>query len=122
MSRITVESAYQQLLAEGYVESKPKRGIFVANVDIDVIPNKRLDVTKETSNSIDEQFEYDCSQGLIDQTAFPITHWKRALQEAILKYENALFAKEDPKASSLFEIIFQHIYIMRAYMPHLIKL
>ncbi|MEI5888998.1 PLP-dependent aminotransferase family protein [Bacillus cereus] len=97
VSRITVESAYQQLLAEGYVESKPKRGIFVANVDIDVIPNKRLDVTKETSNSIDEQFEYDCSQGLIDQTAFPITHWKRALQEAILKYENTLFAKEDPQ-------------------------
>ncbi len=40
ISCITVESAYQQLLAEGYVESKPKRGIFVANVDIDVIPNK----------------------------------------------------------------------------------
>ena len=37
VSRITVESAYQQLLAEGYVESKPKRGIFVAEVDIDVI-------------------------------------------------------------------------------------
>lgn len=29
VSRITVESAYQQLLAEGYVESKPKRGIFL---------------------------------------------------------------------------------------------
>lgn len=29
VSRITVESAYQQLLAEGYVESKPKRGILL---------------------------------------------------------------------------------------------
>ena len=42
VSRITVESAYQQLLAEGYVESKPKRGIFVAEVDIDVIQNNKL--------------------------------------------------------------------------------
>ena len=51
ISRITVESAYQQLLAEGYVESKPKRGIFVANFDIDVIPNKS-EMHKE-----DEQFD-----------------------------------------------------------------
>lgn len=29
VSRITVESAYQQLQAEGYVESKPKRGILL---------------------------------------------------------------------------------------------
>lgn len=97
ISRITVESAYQQLLAEGYVESKPKRGIFVANFDIDVIPNKKRNAAKKTSNLIDEKFEYDCSQGLIDQNKFPITNWKRALQESILTYENALFAKEDPQ-------------------------
>ena len=51
ISRITVESAYQQLLAEGYAESKPKRGIFVANFDIDIIPNKTK-CSKE-----DEQFD-----------------------------------------------------------------
>lgn len=114
ISRITVESAYQQLLAEGYVESKPKRGIFVVNVDIDVIPNKKLNTTKETSNLIEEQFEYDCSQGLIDQTAFPITNWKRALHEAILKYENALFAKEDPQGEFVLrEHISTYLYHAR---------
>ncbi|PGB04686.1 PLP-dependent aminotransferase family protein [Bacillus toyonensis] len=114
ISRITVESAYQQLLAEGYVESKPKRGIFVANVDIDVIPNKKLNTAKETSNLIEEPFEYDCSQGLIDQAAFPITNWKRALQEAILKYENALFAKEDPQGEFVLrEHISTYLYHAR---------
>ncbi|PEX86405.1 PLP-dependent aminotransferase family protein [Bacillus cereus] len=114
ISRITVESAYQQLLAEGYVESKPKRGVFVANVDIDVIPNKSLHVAKETSNLIVEQFKYDCSQGLIDQNAFPITNWKRALQEAILKYENALFAKEDPQGEFILrEHISTYLYHAR---------
>ncbi|HFJ9285651.1 TPA: PLP-dependent aminotransferase family protein [Bacillus toyonensis] len=114
ISRITVESAYQQLLAEGYVESKPKRGIFVANVDIDVIPNKKLNMAKEKSNLIEDPFEYDCSQGLIDQTAFPITNWKRALQEAILKYENALFAKEDPQGEFVLrEHISTYLYHAR---------
>ncbi|HDX9610675.1 TPA: PLP-dependent aminotransferase family protein [Bacillus toyonensis] len=114
ISRITVESSYQQLLAEGYVESKPKRGIFVANVDIDVIPNKKLNKAKEPSDLIEEPFEFDCSQGLIDQTAFPITNWKRALQEAILKYENALFAKEDPQGEFVLrEHISTYLYHAR---------
>ncbi|MGE7884094.1 PLP-dependent aminotransferase family protein [Bacillus sp. NPDC094077] len=114
ISRITVESAYQQLLAEGYVESKPKRGIFVADVDIDVIPNKKLIVAREANNLLNEQYEYDCSQGLIDQTAFPITNWKRALQEALLKYENALFTKEDPQGEFILrEHISNYLYHAR---------
>lgn len=71
VSRITVESAYQQLLAEGYVESKPKRGIFVAEVDIDVIQKKQQIVSNSANNKEKEQYDYDCSQGLIDQKLFP---------------------------------------------------
>ena len=71
VSRITVESAYQQLLAEGYVESKPKRGIFVAEVDIDVIQKKQQIASSSTNNKEKEQYDYDCSQGLIDQKLFP---------------------------------------------------
>nr|MBU6863907.1 winged helix-turn-helix domain-containing protein [Streptococcus oralis] len=61
VSRITVESAYQQLLAEGYVESKPKRGIFVAEVDIDVIQKKQQIASNSANNKKDEQYDYDCS-------------------------------------------------------------
>ena len=50
VSRITVESAYQQLLAEGYVESKPKRGIFVAEVDIDIIRKKQQIASNSANN------------------------------------------------------------------------
>ena len=72
---------------------------------------------------IEEKFEYDCSQGLIDQNAFPITNWKRALQESILTYENALFAKEDPQGEfALREHISIYLYHSRVYILHLIKL
>ena len=33
VSRNTIDLAYSQLLSEGYVESKPKKGYFVADVD-----------------------------------------------------------------------------------------
>ncbi|MGG0207337.1 PLP-dependent aminotransferase family protein [Bacillus mycoides] len=114
VSRITVESAYQQLLAEGYVESKPKRGIFVVEVDIDVIQNKQLVASNSANNTKNEQYDYDCSQGLIDQKAFPITNWKRALQETLFQYENELFAKEDPQGEFILrEHISKYLYHAR---------
>lgn len=114
VSRITVESAYQQLLAEGYVESKPKRGIFVAEVDIDVIQKKQQIASNSANDKKNEQFDYDCSQGLIDQKAFPITNWKRAIHETLFQYENELFAKEDPQGELVLrEHISKYLYHAR---------
>ncbi|HDR7435816.1 TPA: PLP-dependent aminotransferase family protein [Bacillus anthracis] len=114
VSRITVESAYQQLLAEGYVESKPKRGIFVAEVDIEVIQKKQQIASNIANNKESEQYDYDCSQGLIDQKAFPITNWKRALHETLFQYENELFAKEDPQGELILrEHISKYLYHAR---------
>ena len=33
ISRSTVELAYEQLLSEGYIESKPQRGYYVSQID-----------------------------------------------------------------------------------------
>lgn len=114
ISRITVESAYQQLIAEGYVESKPKRGIFVAEVDIDIIQKSESIASHKTKNTIEELYDYDCSQGLIDQTAFPITNWKRALHETLCQYEDKLFSKEDPQGEFVLrEHISKYLYHAR---------
>ncbi len=114
ISRITVESAYQQLIAEGYVESKPKRGIFVAEVDIDIMSKNEQNMSYKTNNNIESRYDYDCSQGLIDQKAFPITNWKRALNETLFQYENELFAKEDPQGEFVLrEHISKYLYHAR---------
>ncbi|MGN4423205.1 PLP-dependent aminotransferase family protein [Bacillus cereus group sp. MYBK30-1] len=114
VSRITVESAYQQLIAEGYVESKPKRGIFVAEVDINIMSKSEQIEAYKTNDNIEEQYDYDCSQGLIDQKSFPITNWKRALQETLLQYEDDLFAKEDPQGEFVLrEHISKYLYHAR---------
>ena len=123
VSRITVESAYQQLLAEGYVESKPKRGIFVANVDIDVIQKKQQITSNSANNKENEQYDYDCSQGLIDQKAFPITNWKKHYRKLYFNMKMNYLLKKIHKVSSFYENIFQSICIMLAgYILRLIKL
>ncbi|MEI4623001.1 PLP-dependent aminotransferase family protein [Bacillus pfraonensis] len=114
ISRITIESAYQQLAAEGYVESKPKRGIFVAEVDVDVIPNKQQKRSYPLETTGNELIHFDCSQGNIDQTAFPLSNWKRAIQESLLQYENDLFTKEDPQGEQILRAhIAKYLYHAR---------
>ena len=44
VSRSTVELAYEQLLSEGYIESAPYRGFFVAQIDTIVL----LDISVKT--------------------------------------------------------------------------
>lgn len=114
VSRITVESAYQQLSAEGYVESKPKRGIFVTKVDMDVISNNLQAPFYHAEKTRKNTFYFDCSQGNIDQTAFPLSNWKRAIQECLLQYENDLFTKEDPQGEHILRAhIAKYLYHAR---------
>ena len=114
VSRITVESAYQQLSAEGYVESKPKRGIFVVEVDVDVIPNQQQKRSYPLEKIGNELIHFDCSQGNIDQTVFPLSNWKRAIQECLLQYENDLFTKEDPQGEQILRAhIAKYLYHAR---------
>jgi DNA-binding transcriptional MocR family regulator len=41
ISQTTVETAYQQLIAEGYVKSEPRKGLFVTELEMDMLPIKQ---------------------------------------------------------------------------------
>ena len=78
------------------------------------LQNKQQVASNSANNIKKEQYDYDCSQGLIDQKAFPITNWKRALQETLFQYENELFAREDPQGEFVLrEHISKYLYHAR---------
>ncbi|HLO12282.1 MAG TPA: PLP-dependent aminotransferase family protein [Pseudoneobacillus sp.] len=83
VSRNTVETAYQQLIAEGYVESKPKSGYQV--VEIDSFYNRPKIKTIDTvMNPIPKQDSLiDFQYGDIEVDRFPMREWRRSLVEAI---------------------------------------
>lgn len=89
ISQTTVELAYAQLLAEGYIESIPRKGFYV-------LPQEELYV-RRSSSSIDpmptkKSYEFDLSPSQIDTTAFPFERWKRHLKQVVDETNHELLA------------------------------
>lgn len=84
VSKITVETAYSQLLAEGYIRSQEKVGYFVESVERPeaVSPSRQAPVPAE-------------EPALLDLTAngtehFPFSIWSRLQREVMLDYGERL--------------------------------
>lgn len=92
VSRNTVEAAYQQLQSEGYLESVPKSGIWVANIEK---PSQHYTKEEEhpikleckPSNEVLVDFEY----GNVDFDKFPLKQWKKCLSDAVDHENDWLF-------------------------------
>ncbi|WP_078412734.1 MocR-like pyridoxine biosynthesis transcription factor PdxR [Priestia abyssalis] len=94
ISRNTVETAYQQLLAEGYIVSKPKSGMYVNELDLDIIQQKTPPSPSlhETSCSNPSPDLIDFEYGSVDMSAFPMNLWK--------KYSNQAYKQEMKELTS----------------------
>ena len=87
VSKITVETAYNQLLAEGYIRSQEKVGYFV-----DAVVSQAQPQTTDSPNPAQPQREY-----LLDLTSngtehFPFSVWSRLQREVMLDYGEKLLA------------------------------
>lgn len=84
ISQTTVELAYAQLLAEGYIMSKPRVGYFVE--EIDELPfNESATPTIEFQQSLSQRPPYtiDFSSAKIDEDAFPFTIWRKYAKDVL---------------------------------------
>lgn len=112
VARSTVESAYGQLLAEGYIQSKPCRGYFVCGMEevLDLSEPFRLPPPvsekaeyERKGNSGDKEAdgkaetEYDFSPHAISMKDFPFATWKRITREILVDANSEMFALGEPK-------------------------
>ncbi len=82
VSQTTIELAYAQLVAEGYILAKPRKGFFVQKIEelAYVQPLKVIDkVTTKKENSI----TIDFSTGSIDTVSFPFSQWRKYAKDII---------------------------------------
>ncbi len=81
LSKTTVESAYRQLYAEGYVDSIPKSGYIVIDTYFDSFENN----TKKTPTIESEKtkYKYDFFPARLSKDSFPLKLWKRLFAKAI---------------------------------------
>lgn len=104
ISVITVENAYEQLMAEGYIYSIPKKGFYVADL-------RKLNLTKTHSVgpdnallSIKEKVPYlaDFTSNQTDSEIFPFTIWARTMRE--LLNENQQQLMENPPCGGIMAL------------------
>ncbi|MFS0605571.1 PLP-dependent aminotransferase family protein [Peribacillus frigoritolerans] len=86
ISKNTVDSAYQQLVAEGYVASRARIGLIVLPLEQPVLSSIVQEIKHKPKVLLDnkaETFEYDFKYGDIDVNSFPHDIWKRCLTKAL---------------------------------------
>jgi GntR family transcriptional regulator/MocR family aminotransferase len=84
VSVITVETAYNQLMAEGYIKSQPKKGFFVLPyVRLTKIP-KRKKTSLVKKDNLKENYLFDFKTNQIDESSFPYEKWAKIEKEVLL--------------------------------------
>lgn len=79
ISQNTIESAYEQLMAEGYIESKNRRGYFVCyySDNIHPTPSKSEKNSAEIKKNEAIKYDIDFNPDLIETDKFPFDVWKK---------------------------------------------
>lgn len=101
VSRNTIDTAYYQLLAEGYIDTTPKSGFYVCDLDLYdhasmiLSPTNFSEISAENANKESDRIEYDFSPFAVDLSHFPYSIWKK-LSKKVLDEEKNLFLSGDP--------------------------
>ena len=80
ISLITVENAYAQLMVEGYIFSRPKRGYYVSAIQSTLQGIKAEDYTINTAITKKEAYFADFVRSSVPPDTFPYNIWARLLR------------------------------------------
>ena len=116
ISVVTVETAYQQLIAEGYLYPVEKRGYFVAQVEESLpLPTMppRLSLPQEPEYFMDFQSNH------IDGAQFPFSVWARLMRQVLLEKDKKLLQPQTYNGvPELRQAIADYLYHARGMSVH----
>lgn len=97
VSRSTVELAYEQLFSEGYIESEPCKGFFVAQLEgvYQFLPNNLTPKVEKQEQK--KKYRYDFSPRGIDLDSFPYHVWRKLSKEILVDDQTDLFRLGNPQ-------------------------
>lgn len=98
-SRNTVEGAYQELYAEGYIYSRQRSGYFVSALDHDVVPQSPLHKPPKQSRpqQPSPSYTYDFHPARLDPASFPTAPWRACFLECLRGSSRELTHYGDPQ-------------------------
>lgn len=119
VARSTVEYAYDQLLSEGYIESRPYRGYFVCKMEeLFCMEDTKRQPAEEQNNPDGRQekpvWEYNFSPHEIDMSGFPFGIWKKITKNILTCGNSELFARGEAQGDyDLRETISRYLHSSR---------
>ncbi len=95
-SQNTIQAAYGQLLAEGYITAKAKSGYYVCELEgvLHIVQEQKL---KEHRLQHLPSYRYDFSHDGVDFDSFPFAAWRRLMKEVISEYDHDLLKAGSPQ-------------------------
>ena len=123
VGQITVEAAYGQLVAEGYVISRPRAGYFAAAIERAPRAAQQTAANPDASDpdSFDQTASKDAPEivrdfrtNIVDTARFPFSTWARETRSVLTDYADTLLTAAPPQgALPLREQIRQYLYAFR---------
>ncbi|MCW1242095.1 MULTISPECIES: MocR-like pyridoxine biosynthesis transcription factor PdxR [Bacillus] len=113
VSKNTVEAAYEQLLAEGYIESASRKGYFVCKIE-QMIYVEGSEAKVEEVSFREENYTFDFTQTGVDMDTFPFTMYRKLINDVWQPHNNELLFLGHPQGElSLREEIANYLYESR---------
>ena len=120
VSRSTIETAYDQLVAEGYIEPVAYKGYYVC--EIEGIYFQKAEYTKQNNPEQTEikqrrklhNYRYDFALNGIAPESFPTHTWKQLAKQVLSDSTEEIFAQGNPYGEDSFrEAIAEYLYHAR---------
>ncbi|PGT19266.1 MocR-like pyridoxine biosynthesis transcription factor PdxR [Bacillus cereus] len=113
VSKNTVEAAYEQLLAEGYIESISRKGYFVCKIEQMIHVEGSEDWIAEIPFR-ERGYTFDFTQTGVDTNTFPFNMYRKLINDVWQPYNNELLFLGHPQGEvSLREEIAKYLYESR---------
>ncbi|KMN46216.1 MocR-like pyridoxine biosynthesis transcription factor PdxR [Bacillus paramycoides] len=113
VSKNTVEAAYEQLLAEGYIESISRKGYFVCEIEQMI----SVEGSEERIGEVpfqEKNYKFDFTQTGVDTNTFPFTMYRKLINDVWQPHNNDLLFLGHPQGEvSLREEITNYLYESR---------
>ena len=112
ISVITVENAYAQLLVEGYIYSREKKGYFAGEITSRYIEPETAAVIKPEEQKKKWLVNFDSNHIMYD--SFPFATWSRVMRQTLLDQENSFLTSPNHNGvRELRETIADHLQHFR---------
>jgi GntR family transcriptional regulator/MocR family aminotransferase len=83
LSKNTVQNAYSQLYAEGYIDSYTRSGYYVSDMNYEKLSPAIIKKENENENKNNIQYKYNFFPVRLSKDTFPLKLWKRLSSKAL---------------------------------------